>query len=96
MANVYDPTVWKNKPDLSTPITAEALNKHENATAELSKAVVYLEENPGTPGPPGPPGPAYEGPVMFGGQGAPPDVIVGAKPGDFWVDIITGMSYVIT
>ena len=51
---------------------------------------------PGQPGPPGPQGPtgdAATGPVFWSGQGAPPDVIPGAKPGDRYLDELTGTIY---
>lgn len=47
----------------------------------------------GPPGPPGPPGPASSGPALFTGPGSPPDVVVGARPGDAWLDTVTGMTY---
>lgn len=48
---------------------------------------------PGQDGPPGKPGPASGGPVMWTGQGEPPDSIEGAKPGDTWLDTTTGDIY---
>ena len=50
----------------------------------------------GPQGPPGPPGPASVGPVMWVGQGAPPEYIDGAKPGDTWLDSTTGNLYTLT
>ena len=44
----------------------------------------------GPAGPQGPPGPASTGPVMWVGQGSPPDYIEGAKPEDTWLDATTG------
>lgn len=49
----------------------------------------------GPAGPPGPPGPASAGPVMWTGQGVPPDYIEGAKPGDTWLDTTTGTIYTL-
>lgn len=40
---------------------------------------------PGVPGEPGPPGPAFNGTAWFYGEG-PPVGVVGAKPGDIYVD----------
>lgn len=51
---------------------------------------------PGPPGPPGPQGPAHPGPVLWVGQGTPPDVIPGAKPADRWFDETTGDIYELT
>lgn len=48
---------------------------------------------PGPPGPPGPAGPAQETPVLWIGQGSPPDFIPGAKAGDTWLDTTTGDTY---
>lgn len=72
------------------------------------RGVVRGESGPAGPagpaGPPGPPGPAGERgpagdasafPVMWSGQGSPPEVIPGAKPGDSWMDTITGTVYVL-
>lgn len=47
----------------------------------------------GAPGPQGPAGDASALPVMWTGQGTPPEFINGAKPGDVWVDTITGTTY---
>ena len=48
---------------------------------------------PGAQGPPGPPGPASSGPALFTGPGAPPDFVPGARPGDGWLDTLTGNTY---
>lgn len=47
----------------------------------------------GPRGPVGPPGPASSGPALFTGPGAPPDYIEGARPGDGWLDTLTGDTY---
>lgn len=49
----------------------------------------------GPAGPPGPPG-ADRGPALFTGQGAPPDYLPGATPGDTYVDTLTGTIYTLT
>lgn len=49
----------------------------------------------GPRGPAGPVGPASVGPVMWVGQGSPPDVVVGSKPGDTWLDSTTGDLYTL-
>lgn len=49
----------------------------------------------GPPGEDGKPGPASSGPVMWPGQGTPPDYIEGAKPGDTWLDTLTGDIYTL-
>lgn len=46
-----------------------------------------------TEGPRGPEGPAFSGVVMWYGDGAPPDLIVGSKPGDGYLDWLTGNLY---
>ena len=45
-------------------------------------------------GPPGPPG--HPGQIRFTGHGAPPAVIVGAEPGDTYLDLDTGDIYKLT
>lgn len=47
----------------------------------------------GPAGEQGPPGPASSGPALFTGQGAPPEYIEGARPGDGWLDTTTGNTY---
>lgn len=47
----------------------------------------------GPQGPRGPAGPASSGPALFTGQGAPPDYVEGARPGDGWLDTLTGDTY---
>lgn len=47
----------------------------------------------GPVGPVGPPGPASSGPALFTGQGTPPEYIEGARPGDAWLDTLTGTTY---
>ena len=50
---------------------------------------------PGERGPMGPPGPASSGPALFTGQGAPPEFVAGARPGDGWLDTLTGNTYIL-
>ena len=50
---------------------------------------------PGPPGPPGEPGGAFLGSVLWTGDGTPPEVIQGAKPGDRYLDTVTGMIYTL-
>ena len=52
-----------------------------------------LEGVIGEPGPPGPPG--KDGQIRFTGNG-PPGVIVGAEPGDTYMDLITGDIFKLT
>lgn len=47
----------------------------------------------GPRGPEGPPGPRYPGPILWTGQGTPPEVVTGAKAGDRWLDETTGDIY---
>lgn len=46
------------------------------------------------PGPQGPPGPAYEGVAWWYGVGEPTG-IVGAKPGDYYVDSASGNIFIL-
>ncbi|QNQ90710.1 hypothetical protein GP475_08725 [Corynebacterium poyangense] len=48
---------------------------------------------PGPKGDPGPVGPANNFPAMWSGPGSPPEFIPGAKPGDSWLDTVTGDIY---
>lgn len=48
---------------------------------------------PGPPGPPGKPGASSTGPALFTGPGSPPDYVEGARPGDAWLDTLTGNTY---
>lgn len=63
----------------------------------VGDAMLYPSPGPAGPrgpvGPKGDPGPASSGPVMWTGQGTPPDVIPGSKPGDTWLDTTTGDVY---
>ena len=45
-------------------------------------------------GPPGPPG--HPGQIRYTGHGPPPTVIVGAEPGDTYLDLDTGDIYKLT
>ena len=45
-------------------------------------------------GPPGPPG--HPGQIRYTGLGPPPTVIVGAEPGDTYLDLNTGDIYKLT
>lgn len=50
--------------------------------------------SPGAEGPAGPAGPSgADGQPRFTGEGPPPDVIVGARPGDAYLDTTTGGIY---
>lgn len=50
----------------------------------------------GPPGPKGDTGPVSDKPVLWIGQGEPPEWIDGAKLGDTWLDTITGNTYTLT
>lgn len=54
--------------------------------------IVIAQGPPGTPGPQGPSGPSFEGVAWWYGEG-PPQTIVGAKPGDHYMDTATGTIY---
>ncbi|QGJ94156.1 hypothetical protein QEH32_gp24 [Corynebacterium phage EmiRose] len=49
----------------------------------------------GEKGDPGPVGPVSDKPVLWVGQGTPPEVVNGAKPGDTWLDSTTGIIYTL-
>lgn len=49
----------------------------------------------GPPGPKGDPGDASGIPAMFSGPSDPPDLVVGAKPGDTWLNTLTGDTFVL-
>lgn len=54
--------------------------------------VVTVQGPQGVQGPPGDPGPAYSSPAWFFDDG-PPSTIVGSKPGDLYMDLLTGTIY---
>ena len=71
------------------------------STAPTPTIIVSDEESVGPPGPPGPPGPigppgpgSGAGVKRWYGEG-PPSVIIGASPGDEYVDTISGNLYVL-
>lgn len=81
--------------DITTQVaTAEVEAPSTTVSPDASEAVglVIAQGPPGTPGPTGPPGPTYEGVAWWYGEG-PPGVIVGAKPGDFYLDTDDGTIY---
>ena len=55
-------------------------------------AVVAVAGPQGPAGASGTPGPAYSSPAWFFDDG-PPGTIIGAKPGDFYMDVSTGTIY---
>lgn len=77
-----------------------AINSNRQGALVVGDALLYPSVGPagpsGPPGPRGEPGPASSGPVMWTGQGTPPDYIEGAKPGDTWLDTVTGTIYTLT
>lgn len=54
--------------------------------------VVSLQGPQGPPGSTGPAGPAYSSPAWFFGNGAP-TTIIGSKPSDLYMDLLTGTIY---
>lgn len=54
--------------------------------------VVTVEGPQGVPGPQGDPGPAFSTPAWWFDDG-PPTTIVGSKPGDLYMDLLTGTIY---
>ena len=77
-----------------------AINSNRQGPLVVGYALLYPSIGPAGPegpaGPRGEPGPASSGPVMWTGQGTPPDYIEGAKPGDTWLDTTTGTIYTLT
>lgn len=63
-----------------------------SASLDVAESVVaaLLVSGPvGPAGPAGPAGAAFDGVAWWYGDGPPP-VVVGAKPGDFYMDLLTG------
>lgn len=50
----------------------------------------------GPQGPQGPAGPSSSLPATWWGDGEPPAVIPGSKPGDTYIDRVTGNTYTLT
>lgn len=73
-----------------------------NRVDPITTADAWLLPTAGPMGPKGDkgdrgnPGPASSGPVMWTGQGEPPETIEGAKAGDTWLDMTTGNIYTLT
>ncbi|MFH5231874.1 hypothetical protein [Antrihabitans spumae] len=59
---------------------------------------IGIDGDPGPPGPQGPigpagpAGPAFDGTAWWSGEGAP-TTVVGSKPGDYYIDTLTGTVY---
>lgn len=66
----------------------------------VQRAIAYPMAGPAGPdgpqGPQGPPGPASALPATWWGDGPPPDLVEGSKPGDTYIDRITGTTYTLT
>lgn len=62
-----------------------------NVTPPPTAAVVTVA---GPQGPAGPAGPTYEGVAWWYGQGAPV-AIIGSKPGDYYLDTVSGEIFVL-
>lgn len=55
------------------------------------------EDHTGIPGPQGEPGPpGKDGQIRFTGNGPPPVAIIGAEPGDTYMDLSNGDIYKLT
>ena len=91
-----------------TPPQIRAATTAARAAQEAARVAEEARDAPGRQGEPGPPGPAgpvgpvgpmgpegprSSGPQYWHGQGAPPEVIIGARPGDCYVDVLTGDIY---
>lgn len=73
-------------------VESSAVDVHPEASEAVG--LVIAQGPPGTPGPPGPPGPTYEGLAWWFGEG-PPGTIIGSKPGDKYMDTVTGFIYTL-
>lgn len=78
-----------------TPAQVSAAKEAARRAEEAAESAWAAVDTPGRQGPQGPPGPRHPGPVLWPGQGAPPEVIAGARPGDKWIDVNTGDTYVL-
>lgn len=71
-----------------------------NTAFVAGNAYLYPSPGPvgarGPKGDPGPPGPAGGGPALLTGPTDPPDFIEGAKPGDTWLNTVTGDTFTLT
>lgn len=92
---VEDPRVIEITIDPAAPaeLVMQSAPESVEVTAEAVIQDVVLTAGVGVAGPPGPPGAAGGGHRFFG-HGAP-GVIVGAAPGDEYVDTDTGDLYVL-
>ena len=72
----------------------------ENNCLEKNVDGLFVNCNDGGGGPPGPAGPAgpagADGQIRYTGIGPPPIVIVGASPGDTYLDLLSGDIYKLT
>jgi hypothetical protein len=81
--------------DVSPQVAAvdvETPNVDVHPDASEAVGLVIAQGPPGTPGPQGPAGPTYEGLAWWYGEG-PPGVIVGAKPGDYYLNTLNGQIF---
>lgn len=62
-------------------------------------AVLYPAPGPrgpaGPEGPAGPAGSASDAPAVWSGPSDPPELVVGAKPGDSWINTATGVVFTL-
>jgi hypothetical protein len=89
----YEEQEWKVGRRGQTPFTADRMNHLErgvgNAHGRLDRVQLVA-------GPPGPKGVDGRSVRRFSGSGPPPDAIIGASPGDEYLDVLTGDLYVLT
>lgn len=83
----YQRQVWRNH-DRATPLNEDRLNHIEEG---ISGAYALV----GIPGPKGDPGDASAIPAMFSGPYDPPELVVGSKPGDTWLNTATGDTFIL-
>lgn len=59
---------------------------------EQKVVFAVIQGTPGATGAPGAPGPAFNGTAWWYGEGQP-NLVIGAKTGDFYMDTLTGTVY---
>lgn len=65
-----------------------------NVTPPPTAAVVTVAGPQGPSGASGAPGPSYDGVAWWYGQGDP-GTIIGSKPGDYYLDTVSGQIFVL-
>ena len=85
-------------PHPGATLAGEYIDAHLTATLQPGADLSYVIDSitVPVPGPEGPPGPAGEdGTKWFDGEGPPLGPIVGAAPGDYYLDTLSGNVWVL-